>query len=641
MEKAVEMKKSVKYSLALVLMLSLAASGIIILSPIKAQAVTTTLKIAQGGDPITLDPYDSWDSASNDVILNIYDQLVMYVPSTLQFRPGLAVGWQILPNTTIIFNIRRNVTFHNGDPMTPYDVWWSLQRVLPLYLRSALFNSSYINNATANPHHWNWSEYDGDRESFVWLLFEPVKDIRMADIGFWGNTTFTGENATAGDGWDEIVVEFSEPFAPGLSLFSYAATSIVNWKVATELGPHGMKFAPVGAGTGPFKFNSWILNYKVVLDKWENYWGQVPHVDRVEFQTILSASSRTLAIKTGMVDLLYPESADWYDLKSDPNIETWQEAGLGTRYISFQCLQNVTGRMFGILSNTTVRKALSYAINYDEIINGELFLNGLATRMTQPVVPAIEWAYNSSIKPEDEGGILPIYNITKANEILDSLGIVDVDGDGIRDIKGWTNSSDDFKLIYGYNIGNAVRERVGTLLKDSFAQIGVDLEIQGDEWSVFLYDKIVNGAYDIWMLGWGPDYIDPDTYFYPLFHSKFIWSTNGAGVNISSVDTMLEQARAETNQTIRAQLYKNVTNILINEYVWAWCYIPDNLYAWRTTVTGFKHSPLDQMDDLEYVEITPSAGAGIPVEVIAIIVGVVVAVAVIGGIAYWRKGAPA
>jgi ABC-type transport system substrate-binding protein len=143
------------------------------------------------------------------------------------------------------------------------------------------------------------------------------------------------------------------------------------------------------------------------------------------------------------------------------------------------------------------------------------------------------------------------------------------------------------------------------------------------------------------MLGWGPDYIDPDTYFYPLFHSDFIWSTNGAGVNISTVDYLLEQARAETNQTIRAQLYMNATNILINEYVWAWCYIPDNLYAWRTTVTGFTHSPLDQMDDLEYVQITPSAGAGIPIEVIGIIVGVVVAVAVIGGIAYWRKGAAA
>ncbi|MEM2110041.1 MAG: ABC transporter substrate-binding protein [Candidatus Odinarchaeota archaeon] len=631
------MKKSVKYSLALVLVFSLAASGIILLSPSKAQAVETTLKIAQAGDPITLDPYDSWDSASNDVIVNIYDTLVMYVPSTLNFRPGLAVGWQMLPNTTIIFNIRRNVTFHNGDPMTPYDVWWSLQRALPVELRSALFNSTYINNATANPHGYRWCEEDGDRESYVWLLLESVKDIRMADIGFWDNTTYTGDNATAGDGWDEIVVEFSEPFAPGLSLFSYASTSIVNWKVATALGPHDMKFAPVGAGTGPFAFKSWVLNYKVTLDKWPNYWGQVAHVDHVEYQSILSASSRTLAITTGMVDLLYPEAGDWPTLKADPNIVTWQEAGLGTRYIGFQCMQNVTGRMNGIMSNSTFRKALSYAINYDEIINGEQFLNGLGTRLTQPVVPAISWAYNSSIKPENEGGILPYYNLTKANEILDSMGLVDSDSNGFRNI----NSTHDIKLIYGYNKGNALRERVGYLLQDAFAEIGIDLDIQGDTWEIFLYDKLVSGAYDLWMLGWGPDYIDPDTYFYPLFHSDFIWSTNAAGVNSSTVDYLLKSARSETNQTIRAQMYKNATNILINEYVWGWCYIPDNTYAWRTTISGFTHSPLLEFDDLEYVVKTAGAGAGIPLEVVGVVIGVIVAVAVIGSIAYWRKGAAA
>lgn len=520
------------------------------------------------------------------------------------------------------------------------------------YLTVPIFNSTYINNATANPHGYQWAELV-DRESWVWLLYENIKDIRMADIGFWGNTTYTGTNATAGDGWAEIVVEFDAPFAPGLSLFSYAATSIVNWRVATELGPTGMKFAPVGAGTGPFSFNSWILNYKVVLDKWPNYWGQVAHVDHVEYQTILSASSRTLAITTGLVDLLYPEAGDWYTLKDDPNIETWQEAGLGTRYIGFQCMQNITGRMFGILSNSTVRKALSYAINYDEIINGEQFLNGLGTRLTQPVVPAIEWAYNSSIKPENEGGILPYYNLTIANETLNSLGLLDVDGDGIRDINGWaSNSTDDFTLIYGYNIGNALRERVGYLLQDAFAQIGVNLVVQGDPWDVFLYTKLAAGDYDLWFLGWGPDYIDPDTYFYPLFHSSFgavydtssgeyIWGTNAAGVNISTVDYLLDAARSETNQTIRAEMYMNATNILINEYVWGWCYIPDNTYAWRTTISGFTHSPLLQFDDLEYVVKTAGAGAGIPIEIIGVVIGVIVAVAVIGGIAYWRKGATA
>lgn len=633
------MKKSVKYSLALVLVLSLAAGGIALLPPTNAQAVTTTLKIAQNGDPITMDPYDSWDSGSNDILLNVYDQLVMYVPSTLNFTPGLAVGWQILPNTTIIFNVRHNVTFHNGDPMTPYDVWWSLQRALPVDLRSPLFNSTYIDNATANPNHWNWSEYQGDRVSGVEILLTEIKDIRMADIGFWGNTTFTGDNATAGDGWDEVIVEFNTAFAPGLSLFSYTSTSIVNWRVATQLGPHDMQFAPVGAGTGPFKFNSWVLNYRVLLDKWDNYWGQVAYVDHVEFQTILTASSRTLAIQTGAVHLLYPEASDWNTLKADPNIETWQEAGLGTRYIGFNCRQNVTGRMFGILSNATVRKAISYAINYDEILNGELFLNGLASRMTQPNVPALSWAYNFTLD-NLSNGVIPIYNLTMANETLNSLGIMDVDDDGIRDIMGWTNATDDFTLIYGYNTGNAIRENVGTMLRDDLEKIGVKLDVQGVVWGQFL-DGISTGQWDLFMVGWGPDYIDPDTYFYPLFHSSFIGSYgNGAGVNNTNVDAWLDAARTEVNQTKRAEYYLNTTDILVSEYVWAWLYIPDNTYAWRTSVSGFKHSPLLQMDDLEFVQLTPTAG-GIPIEIIAVVVGVVVAVVVIGGVAYWRKGAAA
>ncbi|MHA1409863.1 MAG: ABC transporter substrate-binding protein [Candidatus Odinarchaeia archaeon] len=639
------MKKGIKIGIALFLTVALVASGAVLLwNPAAAQA-QQTLKIASPSDPVTLDPYDSWDSASNDIILNIYDTLVMYVPSTLDFRPGLAAGWQVMPNgTMIIFNIRQNVTFHNGDPMTPWDVWWSIERALPLDHRSAAFNAT-LANATWNPNKYNWSELDKDRKSGIWHVWDPIINVTVADVGFNASVDYTGENATAGDGWNEIVVEFSSAFSPGLSFFSYAGLSIVNPDVAISLGPTNMQFAPVGAGTGPYKFVEWVTNSHVKLEYNPDYWGTVPSIPNVEFRTIPEATTRTLSLQTGDVHLLYPEAADFYTFQADPNIETWQEAGLGTRYLGFNVRQNITNqRAAGALSDPIVREALSYAVNYDEILLGEEFNNGLATRMLGPMVPTIPWAYIENISQVNETSkapynIIPNFNITRANEILDNAGITDVDGDGIRDYKGWTNSSDDMVFRYGYNIGNAVREAIGELLYASFSEINVSIVIEGRTWDQFLA-AMTTGELDLFFIGWGPDYIDPDTYFYPLFHSDFIGTYgNAAGVNDTKIDNLLEQGRTETNQTIRAEIYKNLTLILVDAFPWAWCYIPDNAYAWRAELDGFTHSPFLQMDDLELCSLGAAPAVGIPIEIIAIAVGVVVVIAIIGGVIYYKRSA--
>jgi peptide/nickel transport system substrate-binding protein len=651
------MKKGVKISLALILALTLAASGLVLLAPTTAQA-QQTLKIAQWSDPVTIDPYDSWDSGSNDIVVNVYDQLVMYVPSTLNFRPGLAAGWQILENSSIVFNIRQNVTFHNGKPLVPWDVWWSIERALPIYWvekpdpldnttwylvygRSTEFNAT-LADSTFNPGGWQWSEALLNRISGVWDLWSPILNVRVADVGFNGSLTYTGDNATAGDGWDEVVVDFRSPFAPGLSFFSYAGMSIVNPNLTSSLGPTTMQFAPVGAGTGPYSFDEWVTNSHVTLLANDDYWGTTPSIPEVQFLTITQATTRTLALQTGDIHLSYPEPADFFDFVANPDVGTWQEGGLGTRYLGFNTRQNITnGRVDGALSDPAVREALSYAVNYDEILLGEEFNNGLASRMLGPMVPSIPWAYNSSLAQVNEtGGTIPNYNITRANELMDAAGWKDIDGDFIRDYRGWTNDSDDMVFRYGYNIGNAVREAVGELIFSDFLLCNISVEVTGRVWSQHLL-AMTTGELDMFFIGWGPDYIDPDTYFYPLFHSVFIGTYgNAAGVNNTQIDQWLTDGRTETNQTTRAEIYNNLTNWLLDFKPWAWCYLPDNTYAWRIELTGFAHSPLLQMDDLELCELgaAPPSG-GIPLEIIAVVVGVVIAVVVIGGVVYWRSGA--
>ena len=108
------------------------------------------------GDADTFDPALSYDTASGEVIQNVYETLVFYDgEATDKFVPQLAESWTTSDDGTVwTFNIRQGVKFHEGGDLTASDVAYSFQRGL----------------------------LQGGYSSPQWLLAEPFFGVGVDDI---------------------------------------------------------------------------------------------------------------------------------------------------------------------------------------------------------------------------------------------------------------------------------------------------------------------------------------------------------------------------------------------------------------------------------------------------------------------------
>lgn len=178
-----------------------------------------TLTIAQGADPVSLDPYGTTDTPAIRVASCIFETLVTRDDNG-DIAPGLAESWEIVDDTTYIFHLRKGVKFHNGEELKASDVEFSFSKI------------------AESPH---------------------ASSIR-ATIDF--------ENSKAVDDYT-FEMKMTEPFGPILNHLGHAVMAIVNEKAYTEAGD-GAGQNPVG--TGPYKFVSWAASDRIVLEANEDYW---------------------------------------------------------------------------------------------------------------------------------------------------------------------------------------------------------------------------------------------------------------------------------------------------------------------------------------------------------------------------------
>ena len=111
--------------------------------PAPAQGAKDTLSVDLPGEPATLDPHVQWDTDSYHVYRNIFDNLVTRNPDG-KIVPQIAKAWRYENDTTLVLDIRTDVKFHDGTPLTVDDVAWSVQRIIDPAFKSpqlSQFNS--------------------------------------------------------------------------------------------------------------------------------------------------------------------------------------------------------------------------------------------------------------------------------------------------------------------------------------------------------------------------------------------------------------------------------------------------------------------------------------------------------------------
>jgi peptide/nickel transport system substrate-binding protein len=286
---------------------------------VKAPVSGGNLVICVGDEPPGLDPTASASAAIDRVVYsNIFEGLVK-TDRNGKLVPGLAVKWDVSGDgKSYTFHLRKEVSFHNGEPFNAQVAKWNLER------------NAAEGTKNAHPEFFRIIEKIETPDDFTLKL--TLKDVNSLFLVY--------------------MAEGDSVMLPMKGFENTAAQPI---------------------GTGPFRFAEWKRGDSVVMERNPKYWNpQLPYLDKVTYRFIKDPSAQVAALRAGDVDilgwLLAPELA--MDIAKDKRFKVLSGASTSEVVMS-------TNNKAKPFDNILVRQAMAYAIDRKTVI--ELVMSGYGT----------------------------------------------------------------------------------------------------------------------------------------------------------------------------------------------------------------------------------------------------------------------
>lgn len=473
------------------------------------------------GDATSLIPMITSDSASSDIQTHIYNGLLKY-DKDIRLTGDLAESWEVSPDgLTITFRLRKNVRWQDGKPYTSADALFSYQFM--------------VDPKTPTP-------YSGDY-------------LKVAKAEAPDPHTFK--------------VTYKEVFAPGLASWGLSQLP------AHLLKGQDVRSSPLNrkpVGTGPYILEEWEPGTRISLKANPDYFDGRPYVDRVVYRVIPDTATIFLELRSGGIDMT---GLDALQYKRQTSTKFFERNFKKYRYLSSTYTYvgwNLRDKRF---KDVRVRRALSYAIDQDEIIKGVLL--GLGQPATGPLKPGTYW-YNPKVKRYE-------YDPAKAKALLAECGWKDSDGDGILDKDG-----EPFAFTMITNQGNQYRANAGVIIQRRLAQIGIKAELRTIEWAAFLKEFINKGRFEACILAWT---IPPDPDLYDVWHSS---NAKPGGLNFTDykspeVDRLLAEQRLTFDQAKRKAIIDRIQEIMAEDVPYTFLYVAEALPIVNSRFQGIKPAP--------------------------------------------------
>jgi len=367
-----------------------------------------------------------------------------------------------------------------------------------------------------------------------------------------------------------IRITYKEPFSPGLSSWGMPVMPR-HLLEGEDLNTTDFGRSPVG--TGPYKFKSWKAQQKIELTGNPEYFEHRPYIDRYIYRIIPDESTIFLELQTGGVDYSGISALQYSRQTDTPFFKTaYQKFSLPS--FSYVYLgYNLEDPRF---SELRVREALNFAVDKEEII--EMVLLGFGKVSTGPFIPR-SWAYNQNIKP------VP-FDPERAQALLAETGWRDSDSDGWLDKDG-----EIFEFDLATNQGNEDRLKTAQIIQKRLKDIGIKVNIEVVEGSVFIGEYINQRKFDAILFGWQLP-LDPDSY--DIWHSSKTGEGefNFVGYNNPQVDRLLEQARRTFDQEERKSCYHRIQEIIYREQPYMFLYFPESLSILSSRFEGVRPAPI-------------------------------------------------
>lgn len=470
---------------------------------------SNTLVAALSSSPDQYDPHKTTAYPAFQVLENVYDTLVVPDPETLEMSPSLATEWTTSDDSlTWTFTLAEGVTFHDGSDFTAAAVVYSYNRIIDEELANA-FRFANVDSVTAV-----------DDATVEIVLSTPTPNL-LANIG-----GFKG------------------------------------MAILPEGGGEDIDFANGGNGTGPFQIES-INADGVSLTTFDDYWGEAPSIDGVDFRFIPEATTALTEVQTGNVDWtdnIPPQQVSSLEGSSDLTLST----APSTDY--WYWAVNFAREPF---DDPDVRRALSLAINREAITTAARFE---AATVTQTAIPPDSfWFTDYAPYSQDQ---------EQAKQLLADAG-----ADG---------------LTLGLMVTDEFPETVtaAQVIASQLSEVGVTVEIEQETFATWL-DRQGQGEFDAFMLGWLGN-LDP----FGFYHSQHVCegSNNYQGYCDEETDQLLNDAASETDQDARKDLYDQAVQRIVDANSYMYLYNPDVVQAWKPRVSGFVTRP-DKAINFETVSL--------------------------------------
>lgn len=300
-----------------------------------------SLIVATIGGPRSLDPVETNDQASSEIMKQVYNTLFDLNYDTMEPIPSLAESYEFENGdpTRLRIRLRQGVLFHNGEELKASDVKFTIDR-----------------------------------------------DIVSPQINHLANMITNVE--VIGDYELVIVMEF--PFVSILNNLAHTALSIVNEKAVTEGGD---SYGRNPIGTGPMKFTRWVEGARIELTRWDSYWGELPRIKNLTMRYISDNATRLISLETGEIDIaLNIQPNDISRIESNPDLQMVRGQNLSLNFIGF----NTRRPPFDDLR---VRQAIIHAIDMSQI--RDTVFQGVGSPGTGPI-PSRVWASAGDRLPQLE-----------------------------------------------------------------------------------------------------------------------------------------------------------------------------------------------------------------------------------------------
>lgn len=461
-----------------------------------APASGGTLFFARSADSTYLDPAMYLDNESAKVIENIFDGLVRFKDDSTEVEPALAKSWENSEDgLEWTFHLRSGVFFHDGTPLDAEACEFSFRR---------RYDTS---------HDWYRKDYS---QMDSWL--KSIEEVRALDPV-------------------TLRIRLKEPYAPLLNSLATHSSYIVSPAAVKE---YGDDFYRHPVGSGPFIFDSWIPEDRIILRANADYWNRAPYLDQVVIATIPDTKRRLRELRIGSVhvmDGIKPQ--DRNELLKNPTFDLKAGPGLNIGYLAM----NNERPPFDDLK---VRLAVNHAINKKGLV--KLLYQGMATPAKNPIPPGM-WSYNDAVRDYE-------YNPELSKRLLAEAGYPD----------GFETTLWAMPVPRPYLPSP---RKIALALQGNLAAVGIRTTIVSHDWRSYLA-KLYNGEHDMALLGWIGT-VDPDNFFYNLLSAEKAVKPHASNIALfrdDSVTRLINEARQTMDMTRRAGLYARVQEIFHRKAPW-------------------------------------------------------------------------